>query len=883
MHPTAPLTVFVLALSSQAFAQRWFSSPMLLAPETNAVAVGDVDRDGDDDIITIVGTDVVALLNDGRATFVDGPTTALPSSATPEAERTKLADVDGDGVADLVIPTSSGFSVLRGTGSGSFAPGIAVSVPGQRTPLIATGDFNQDGVADIVTAGRNAPIDVRWSWWDGQQFRTTSSTLLPTQLPSPLSLSVGDVNSDGAADAVVTSSANAWFDIVTTVAGQPSHTSRVNVPASSSPSIYVAVGDLDGDGDDDVLALEDDFSDVMFTPFTQRSPGLFVAGPTSSHDTTAAGRTFSGIGPAFGPRGMQLFDWDGDGDLDLGSQITNLGSSGFRHAELWTMIFENTGGARFDPPITAPVDRPGRLAGTGDFDGDGVLDLCGAGAVIFGSGSFQPIITRMNPTAAAGGRAVDADGDGDVDYSLPGQRFRSTLENDGTGEFTFVSEPLPVVPSNHSYRGALLSADFDSDGRRDILAEFWDGLGGLFGPNMFLGMRVIRQRPDGTLVDPGVAATATGVILQTEGGALAADFDRDGDVDVFAPDGLWTNDGTGFFNHTTVVAFDSVVDVGDVEPDGDPDVLMRSATQLFLLRNNNGTSFTSIPVITEAGITAQPRLLDLDGDGDLDVLTPSLLTLSSTLRFPKLSLSERMANGGYAQPIVLDPVTTEANHFAMDDVDGDGRRDLLAVSSRIVREFSSIETFSFVNVYRSSGPGLQFDAPVRFFGPAAAALFDADADGDIDVVGRGVLRGQRFSTPAQGRIRQFGTGTAGAGGAIPRLGAQGPAIAGSPSYELRLRGAPGAAPTVLLVGTREQSLTNFPFQGMTLWVGGNTASIPLPIGGAANVPGAGALSLPIPIQPSSIGTTLFLQTWHLDATAPTLVIQSNGLEVTTGT
>src|SRR6185436_13229287 len=132
---------------------------------------GDVDQDGDVDLIGLENDGrfpVAIYLNDGKGVFtrkagaVDGPTgkavAANPGSAT-------VADVDGDGVADILIGGLSFFQVLRGTGGGSFkhmnAAWGGITSAGQLPDAsFAFGDFDGDGDLDLACYRSTQPAQL---------------------------------------------------------------------------------------------------------------------------------------------------------------------------------------------------------------------------------------------------------------------------------------------------------------------------------------------------------------------------------------------------------------------------------------------------------------------------------------------------------------------------------------------------------------------------------------------------------------------------------------------------------------------------------------------------------------------------------------------------
>lgn len=860
--PARPLSLALVVFTAAApasLAQRWFPTPRTFAGTGTAVAVGDVDLDNDDDVLFIDGGSYSIQRNDGAGDFTPDAPVGLPLGFSLQNDRPALEDVDGDGTLDFVISGAPGLFILRGTGTGAFLPALTVSLPAPGNQF-ATGDFNQDGVRDIVVASGSNPVTVRWVFWNAGQFQQTAPASVPSLLAAS-AIAAGDLDNDGDDDAVVSGAAAGTFETILTVAGVPTFGQSFPVGQLGSDTIYVAAGDLDGDGDDDVLTVIAKSDDVTLQPYLNQA-GTIGPGASVKH-------TSGTLGITVGADGMELVDWDQDGDLDLASQISvsflNLGN-------LSALFFQNVGGATYAFPAAIPVPKIGRMGGVGDFDGDGHTDFCGAGSIIFGDGTFDapfPIQVGLHP---AGASVVDLEGDGDLDLVNGSIQYR----NDATGTFVIEAGLLPDPGPNFYYQGPVAHGDFTGDGRLDFLVELWIPVGDIFVPDVFVECRVVAGTPSGVFVDLGFAAANPGLHIGGTG-TRSADFDGDGDIDVFTPGGLYLNDGTPFFTIVQSVGFSTVEDAADVDGDGDIDVLVSSGNELYLLRREVGF-YSVVLALSQPGLLPTARLLDVDGDLDLDVVAPS-----NQINVKRIQVATLLPNGTFAPPISLDPVGVSAEIFAVDDLDGDGLGDLVAVSQKFDGAHWSLAPYGTIVAFRRTGAGLTYEPARRWLGRESGALFDVDADGDLDVVGRTIVRGARFSSPAQGRIRQYGLGTPGTGGAVPVLGAQGPATSSSTSFELRVRDAVGGATSVMLLGVSETSIVGFPFAGMELLIGGTPILATVKLGGTAGAAGEGTLTIPVLLPPAFAGQTVHLQMWHVDTGAPNWLNQSNGLELTFGT
>jgi len=375
--------------------------------------------------------------------------------------------------------------------------------------------------------------------------------------------------------------------------------------------------------------------------------------------------------PAWGGRGtrhgantMALADVDADGDVDM------FWGDFF---EAGLLFIENVGSCEAPnlrtQPVPFPIDSPILTSGYnaptfGDADGDGDLDLLmgvlggaynanttTADNLLFFTqeegGSFtlqsRRFISQIDVGSESVVSLVDLDGDGDQDMLIGNKIDPTDLTNSKTFRFDNVGSPgNPVFQEAGefeiagAYHDAPAFGDLDGDGDLDMILGTWRK-----------DLRLLWN--EGSAAEPDFVLADSAYLQLTRGSNATpalADMDDDGDLDLFVGESsgalnYYENVGTA-----TEPSFELVsdeyqgIDIGrrsfpkpiDADGDGDLDLALGTESSGIAFYRNDGDRRAAVfveapspyPAVEDLPVFVTPTFGDIDGDGDLDLVTGAI-------------------------------------------------------------------------------------------------------------------------------------------------------------------------------------------------------------------------------------------------------------------
>lgn len=723
----------------------------------NELAITDMNGDGKPDIVTIasIGSSAAGqyqtqqfqvFLNDGKGGYTAAAPTALGTGQTTGINWCAAVDLGGNGKSSLVCPqqstTTGAFSLVLypSNGDGTFATPVTIQLAEPTGyPNLLVGDFNGDGKQDVVemqdvpaqngsepggAVSREALLAQTFLSNGQGGFQAAKSTQIQLPLPNSTNFQfefdqfvAGDVNGDGKLDVVLDyvgySNSNGASEVtasgILTVPGIGDGTFTPGI-STSLPTTSQSGESINGEYIGSMVLLDYSGSGHAGLMYTNGS-GLLQAMPGNGDGTFGAPNASVSLPSNLYAWQLIAANMKNSGRTDL--IIVSDDSIG---------ILLNTGSdGTLGTPIFYPVFETDNVAAA-DWNGDGKTDILmldgdsGNLQVLAGQGdgTVRDAMGLYPPTSLAGASIssmtpIDVNGDGRTDFvfsQITSSYANNTQTNstafsafldDGKGGYTLAPNIL-TIPSADSFVDVVGTADFNGDGKQDLLLEIYSDStspqGGPAATDERVGIAL--NNGDGTFTFPQKLVAGT-----TFDHKPIADVNGDGKPDVVLSTGgsiaVYLGDGTGKLE-TPVTnvplqvtnAWDSVhVAIGDLNGDGKPDLAVSfDQTIEWFPGAGDGTFGQANPVSTLTGSSSPIALGDWNRDGAIDIAAG---LYNQTTDSPYIAILTNDGKGNFTQvgtiadmnlhSFLSDNNESQLPHdgdIYVADVNGDGNLDLIA-------------------------------------------------------------------------------------------------------------------------------------------------------------------------------------------------------------
>lgn len=450
--------------------------------------------------------------------------------------------------------------------------------------------------------------------------------------------------------------------------------------------------------------------------FRQRLAGkATVAGKSLARAATEAAFVQGQIVGDPGIQDLAFADLDGDGDTD------------FVQAGYYSVcqVFINDGQGNFTKGYVLTNDDFAFIGtiSAADLDGDGDIDLITSGfdtnAAVYLNDGNATFTKKDFGTSTRGGISAIADFNkdekldilfSDHDYNEDVYIYEVFFN---TGDATFTN-PKTLSLANAE---EVVVTDLNNDGAADLIFyEYY----------LQEGAKIMLNNGSGTFSQGG-SVNGNGISRY----AQAVDADGDGNQDLIGLtiNGLtvFKNDGQGrlsyYSNSTLPMSFAGHFKIGDLDEDGDPDLLLTgyegaySGSQgLLLVAKNDGSGkFSTQPEVVTTPAFEYISLLylaDIDTDGDLDITIADYTEATAYLN---------NGTGGFSSIKSLNIHASASLEVAFADFDGDGDKDA-AIAGNSGVWLNEGGKFEFVSSLKEADFSRSVDTA------------DIDADGDLDLL-----------------------------------------------------------------------------------------------------------------------------------------------------
>ena len=518
------LTFAVLAFATNHASAEFGPQQIITTSATDVMDAFPADMDGDGDIDILAakpgnpffgGGAAVLYRNNGNGSFTE--LTPFTNGPTTLVSNIVASDLDNDGDLDVVLGSSGtrsgGVRVYRNNGSLRFTR----TFDNENAPYlwdIHLGDVNNDNRTDIIF-GLGGDFDQIGIYFNSGNLYNWGG-LIPAKTGTgtgdePRNIHLADIDGDGDQDimsANYLSNQISYYPNGSIGGGGPSVVRLTSSSQTRGPR-NVRTGDIDGDGILDFISTS--VLDGKVAWYKGSGDGAFGSQKIiHTYSTRSSGGGVSGNDP-LGPRGLDVVDFDGDGDLDVFS-TSEVGST--------VCLHENKGGGSFGQAEIITNRANGvNLVTTIDMDGDGDLDVV----------SSSPGDNKIAWYETINAQDRDGDGVNDDEDAFPNDPNETAdSDKDGVGDNAdvFPNDPTEVADCDNDGVG-------DNEDRRspEIIASLQSQITALQ-----TQINQLSQRPT---VEQLQDARANSVIINAENGNITVKFDIEESEDLT----LWKKTG----------------------------------------------------------------------------------------------------------------------------------------------------------------------------------------------------------------------------------------------------------------------------------------------------------------------------------------------------
>jgi hypothetical protein len=577
---------------------------------------------------------------------------------------TTFADLDGDGNLDVIAGNNANqtiITVLYGNSDGRFSSPVVIPLNGTFASTVAAGDLNNDGKPDLVIASAYQNRVATLLNQGNRQF-SAPVVSIPPEPPNNfgefVDVAIGDFDGDGNQDVVAMQDQSGKRLRFFHFSGQGTLTVFATLAHGDQSSTVgeIAVGDVNGDSR----------ADVMLSSGSNGSGNMsFVFGRADNNLALTYG-----FGYENEVSGISIKDLDNDGDNDMALSFHDR----FGDIQHSLQPFANNGGGTFTPGSKITLDYrfiPADIT-TGDFNDDGYIDLA---AIIF----YDCIMVTY--------------GRGNLTY--------------GDAKYYAISPSVKIF-----------SGDLNRDNKIDLFTAS--------------GLVIDYNRVTVVLNDNLQGFKAPRATLWAPSFIAAADFNRDGYRDLVSG---WKTDYAAYSSVDVLlndyaaggiflpeVSYASPVSMsslrtGDFNGDGKADVVSsHDNARRLAVYFGGGTGSIALPVYTTFSVGIKNSLVaDFNADGKDDVFAVDEMSRGHVM------LSRGDGTFSTAPNSPFDILNFFTLHFHAGDFNRDGHLDII----------------SEARIYLGDGAGRFAESPVSLPILRNHVVADFNRDGNLDIAGAG--------------------------------------------------------------------------------------------------------------------------------------------------